>query len=512
MFGSSGDSISPEDLVSKNNNIYPTWTWTTGIKDADGKDISVTELINKYNALMSENKNLNDLLKSIEEDGTEEHNNAIKLREQNAQLKIDLDGWKKGVEVWKTQYDQAVAKNTKLEDENFEYKKSNKNWMNLYQEVVDKNNELLKEVNGLRHLKKENVELFERVNEVDSVVNERYRDEIFTLKNDIAVLKNRNTELLEKYNGFVTMGGQKYMEAKLQIVQNNYKKCAEERDEYKHQLNAANKENKALKNDKEYWKEQFDEVTELLHTLKKEYEERLKELNNSVVDVNNENKTLKKEKAILERWKHEQLIVNEMWDKVDLYVRDHDDAPLGGFTANTCLNFLKERDELKKRIDGLSLTIDRKNFEIDELKAEIKKLKEDIVDYVIEKDDELKKAQDWNNLNTNYYQCNHCGYKIAHNTNQWGGCACCKDGLMIEKTEEQKHPMYPIHWGGWDKVEITTSSTDKWQCPCNKCKDKRENKDEKSWEQAASDLALKIVKLEKQIEELKIVNICQKQS
>ena len=128
------------------------------------------------------------------------------------------------------------------------------------------------------------------------------------------------------------------------------------------------------------------------------------------------------------------MIVQSWWDKVDSYVRDHDDAPLGGFTANTCLNFLKERDELK---------------------AEVKKLKEDIVDYVIEKDDELKKAQDWNKLNEvkteKYYVCNHCGYKIAHDTNYWGGCGFCKEGLMIEKEEVvQKHPMYPIHWSGLD--------------------------------------------------------------
>ena len=471
MFGSPGDSISPEDLVSKNNNIYPTWTWTTGIKDADGKDISVTELISKYNALMNENKNLNDLLKSIEEDGTEEHNNAIKLREENAQLKVDIEGWKNGVMKWKELYDSKADSVDELVEENTELKKGNKNWMSLYQEVVDKNNELLKEVNGLRHLKKENIELMERVNEIDSDMNKEYRAEIFTLKNDIAVLKNKNTELLEKYNGFVTMGGLKYMEAKLQIVQNNYKKCAEERDEFKHQLNAANKEIEQLKSKVRDYQDKYAKCFS--------YEDMYK---------------LEKEIDQLKRWKKEQLTVQSWWDKVDSYVRDHDDAPLGGFVANTCLNFLKERDELK---------------------AEVKKLKEDIIDYVIEKDDELKKAQDWRELSTReekrYFVCNHCGYKVSHDTNYWGGCGFCKEGLMIEKEEEQKHPMYPIHWGGWDKAEVTTSSTDKWQCPCNKCKDKREG-NEKTWEEAASDLALKIVKLEKQIEELKIVNICQKQS
>jgi prefoldin subunit 5 len=44
----------------------------------------------------------------------------------------------------------------------------------------------------------------------------------------------------------------------------------------------------------------------------------------------------------------------------------------------------------------------------------------------------------------------------------------------------QKHPIYPIHWGGYS-VDTT-------------------------WEQATSDLALRVVKLEKQVEELKLIN------
>lgn len=476
LFGNSGDSTSSETHIGKQP--WPNWSYTTTtIKDKDGKDVTVQELIEKFNRLSEsvehlrgeaekfyeENKKLKDQLNSIEEDGTEEHNAAVKLRQENAQLKVEIDSLKNSVMVWRKIYDEKA-------------------------DAVD---ELMKEVNGLRHLKEENVRLIDRVNEIDSDQNEEYRAEVFRLRNDNAVWKAKHGALLEKYNGTVAMGGLKYMEAKLQIVQNNYKKCTEERDEFKHQLNAANKENKALKNDKEYWKEQFDEVTELLHTLKKEYEERLKELNNSVVDVNNENKTLKKEKAILERWKHEQLIVNEMWDKVDLYVRDHDDAPLGGFTANTCLNFLKERDELKKRIDGLSLTIDRKNFEIDELKAEIKKLKEDIVDYVIEKDDKLNEAKETidalKNMKTQGFEdYDPCGF------------------------EKQKHPMYPLHWGGIDEEKTKQRELygveEPWQCPCNKCKDKREDKSEKSWEEAASDLALRVAKLEEQLKYTQKIN------
>jgi hypothetical protein len=125
-FGSPSDSTSPEEIVNKANNLFPTWTWSTGIKDADGKDVPVTELIQKYNALVNENKNLNDLLKSIEEDGTEEHNNAIKLREENVELK-----------------------------------KGNKYWEEICKMKTDHIYDLMKEVNDLRHLKEENVKLIE---------------------------------------------------------------------------------------------------------------------------------------------------------------------------------------------------------------------------------------------------------------------------------------------------------------------------------------------------------------
>ena len=48
------------------------------------------------------------------------------------------------------------------------------------------------------------------------------------------------------------------------------------------------------------------------------------------------------------------------------------------------------------------------------------------------------------------------------------------------KIDNQKHPMYPIHWGGYT--------------------------DETPWETAAADLALRVVKLEKKVEELKLIN------
>jgi hypothetical protein len=260
MFNLFPEKKSVDVILEETNNLYPTWTWTSSIKDADGKDVSVADLISKYNEAMKEIKNLN-------------------------------------------------------------------------------------------QLKDENVQLIERINEIDSDINKEYQAEIFTLKNDIAVLK-----------------------AKYQILDHNYQGCTKYRDEYKHQLDAANKEIEALK-------KKFDN--------------------------------------------------DKFMDQLESHSQNYDLKVL-----------VKENTSLKE---------------------ENEKLKKDIIDYVFEKDDE------------------------------------------IEKLKAQKHPMYPIHWGGWDKVEITTSSTDKWVCPCNKCKDTRAGKEDKTWEEAASDLALRVVKLEKKVEELTII-------
>jgi hypothetical protein len=96
------------------------------------------------------------------------------------------------VQAQQDMIDELFKKNYELKKENIELKKGNKNWMSLYQEVVDKNNELLKEINNFRHLKKENVELIDRVNEIDSDVIRDLQDQLFTLKNDYAVLKAKH--------------------------------------------------------------------------------------------------------------------------------------------------------------------------------------------------------------------------------------------------------------------------------------------------------------------------------
>jgi phage host-nuclease inhibitor protein Gam len=476
---------SVDEIIKDVNTTCSGFTWIP--EDSAKKDAVIINLREQQEFLYKENQKLEAALKSIEEDGTEEHNKAVKLRQENAQLKIDIEGWRTGVMHWKE----------------------------LYDEKADAVDELMKEVKGLRHLKKENVELIERVNEIDSDMNKEYQAEIFTLKNEIAVLKNRNTELIEKYNGIITMGGLKYMEARLQIVQNDYKKCAEQRDEYKHQLNAANKEIEALKKEK---KESFE-------ILKKAIED--------------------------ESARFHYLVAK---------------------SGNTEIS-------LEKEIDSLSLTIDRKNFEIDDLKAEIKKLKDDIVDYVFDKDEEineLKKTQDWKetvetlkNMKTQGFE-DYDPSDFVKTEIQIAEEEILKRELKrindlqeetADESLEQKHPMHPLHWGGCDgaasaypeqyskwlnvlkeKAERLTKDVEvdldkpldeqcndkttaenlekkfdegkdvldyfeepKWKCPCNICKEGKV-----SWEEAASDLALKVIKLEKQIEELKIVNICQK--
>lgn len=119
---------------------------------------------------------------------------------------------------------KAMDEITRLKQENDELREELVLAQLEHRLTLEINNDLLKEIKNLRHLKEENVQLMERINEIDNDVIRDLKDEIFVLNNDYAVLR-----------------------AKHQIVQNDYKKCAEQRDEYKHQLNAANKDFKAQK-------------------------------------------------------------------------------------------------------------------------------------------------------------------------------------------------------------------------------------------------------------------------
>jgi predicted nucleic acid-binding Zn-ribbon protein len=138
-------------------NPYGQWTTLTGFT-INGETITSQELVDRYNNLLEDIKNLKD---------------------RNRLLESAIERWHSRANCWE------------------------KSDVEL-QEMVS---ELTKEILSLRHLKTENIELIER---------------------------------LQKK-------GVSFNEAKLQMVQNDYAKCAEQRDEYHHQLNAANKEIEALK-------------------------------------------------------------------------------------------------------------------------------------------------------------------------------------------------------------------------------------------------------------------------
>ena len=191
----------PKNEVKEIIDNMPKFAWKVGPSFyIDEKEYTVGELVDYIKNLLKENKDINDVLKSIEEDGTGEHNNAIKLREENAQLKVEIDRLNERV-------------NRLIEDGT--------------------------------NVCVENASLMERVNEIDSDMNEEYRAEVFTLKNDIAVLK-----------------------AKYQILEHNYQGCIKYRDEYKQQLDVANKEIDALKTKHPMYPIQWSDISNALQKAK----------------------------------------------------------------------------------------------------------------------------------------------------------------------------------------------------------------------------------------------------
>lgn len=282
--------------------------------------------------LKEENKNLEDILKSIEEDGTTEHNNAINLRESVAHLRKEAE------------------------------------------KFYNENIQLTKEVRHLRHLKTENVELIERLQKEG-----------------------------KSY-------GINFNEAKTQIIQNDYKKCAEEREEYKHQLDAANKEIEALK------------------LMYKERETKLKTYNRS---LQCQNISLKEEK---EAQKHPMYPLH--W---------------GGYDKNI-IDFVESEFSNVDPLEGKQV-----EFNAQELLKRVTEYADTLNDLPKSFPDEFQ-----------------------------------DDKTTAENLEERFNE-------GKDVLDYFEKP---WKCPCNKCK---EAKTEKSWEQVASDLALKVAKLERMIEELKVV-------
>lgn len=421
--------------------------------------------------LRDENERLSDVLKSIEEDGTTEHNNAIKLRQEVA----SLEAFQKGLIHERDTARDLVTKLTKDLEDQKQLKDSlqrvNEKYIKKITEQEDSISELAKEVNGLRHLKTENVELIEKLLEKEG---KRY--------------------------------GITFNEAKTQIIQNDYKKCAEERDEYKHQLNAANKEIEVLKSklrntqDEMCYKFSYTDMNQL----------------QKKIDA------LQEERDILKRWKYEQLIVNKLWDKVDEYVRNHDDAPLGNFVANTCLDFLKERDELKAELEKLKKDESQKHpmyplhwggYDkniIDFVKSEFSN--EDPLEgkQVKQAVESLKnmKSQGFEDYDPSDFEqpvkeVEFNSEELLKRATEYADSLDSLPKSFPDEFQDEKTTAENLE-ERFDAGKNVLDYFDEWKCPCNKCK---EAKTEKSWEEAASDLALKVAKLEKKIEELSLAQI-----
>lgn len=354
-FGSPDDCVGTEALytsIKKEANDLASGV-VNGVYEIIALKNELQHQLDENAKLKEENKNLEDILKSIQEDGTTEHNNAINLRQQVS----DLKAFQEGLIHERDTARDLLAKLTKENDNLKKDVEDQKQLKNSLQRVNEKYikkiteqedflSDLAKEIKNLRHLKTENVELIER-------------------------LRGFLGKRIEKDGNSY---GITFNEAKTQIIQNDYKKCAEERDEYKHQLDAANKEIEALK------------------LMYKERETKLKTYNKSL-------------------------------------------------------------------------------------------------------------------------QCQIISLK--------------------EEKEKQKHPMYPLHWGGYDKniidfVESEFSNKDPLEGKQVEFNSEEllkrvteyadsldtlpksfpdEFQEEKSWEEAASDLALRVVKLERMVEELKVVRV-----
>jgi hypothetical protein len=397
------------DEIIENANLTPSWEWTPTQTPSmlQAQNELIEQFLKENHDLKLENRNLEDILKSIEEDGTAEHNNAIELRQENAKLKKDFE-------------DQKQLKDS--------LQRVNEKYIKKIAEQQDFLSDLAKEVKNLRHLKTENVELIERLFQKEG----------------------------KSY-------GITFNEAKTQIIQNDYKKCAEERDEYKHQLNAANKE--------------------------------------------------------IEKLKESNFTQRNQWNGVCEYINNHDELKTHGFIVHKqCLRFLKERDELKAEVEKLKKDETQKHpmyplhwggydgaasaypeqyskwLNEQKDKAVKEKYDKNIIDFVeseFSNEDPLEGKQVEFNAEellkrvTEYADTLNNLPKSFPNEFQ-------DDETTAENLEERFNE-------GKDVLDYFEKP---WKCPCNKCK---EAKTEKSWEEAASDLALKVAKLERMIEELKVV-------
>jgi molecular chaperone GrpE (heat shock protein) len=450
------------ELIKENKNL-------NHLKEENVKLIEcIKNLREQQEYLYKENEDLKKILENIAEDGTYEHNNAIKLREENVKLKLEIEKWEK----------------------DWDYQNEN------IRSLIAQKDELVKEVLGLRHLKEENVQLMERVNEIDSDMNKEYQAEIFILKNDIAMWK-----------------------AKYQILDHNYQGCTRYRDEYKHQLNAANKEIEALRSKLRDYQDKF--ANSFSYTDMKKLQSKLdaankeiEKLQNDIVDyvIEKDDKIQELEKAqkhpmypihwggldpdILKQAKEQS--IEEVVDALKgMKTQGFEDYDPGDFEQP-----VKKEQSIEEIVkDTLNKVTNSENY-----KNKVKEEKQKQIEFSVEV--LLKRATEFADSIT--------GTK-AFPKDLFDKAKGLIEGVKVDleapltdlpKTfpnEFQEETTAENLEEKFDKGEDVLNYFEKpWQCPCNKCK---ETKSKKSWEQAASDLALRVIKLEKKIEELTIGNI-----
>ena len=314
------------------------------------------------------------------------------------------------------------------------------------QELADRYNNLLEEIKNLKDRnrllesaierwqsrtkcwEKSDVELQEMVSELTK--------EILSLRH----LKTENVELLERLHEETQKKGVYFNEAKLQVIKNDYSKCAEQRDEYKHQLNAANREIEALKsklrdyqdkyaesfsyNDMNKLQNKIDEIT----LMYKERDTKLKTYNGTllgqIAGLKEENEKLNLQivalhkiiegaKKTIDEQKHPMYPIH--WGGYDKNIKEFVESELNNEDPVEGISELLQK--AKDLTEGVEVDLDKS---LDEQSNEsIKKFVESIS---CPEDDD----------NEICYICDKCGYKIVDDIFYYGGCGFCKEGKMVE--------------------------------------------------------------------------------
>ena len=417
----------PKNEVKEIIDNMPKFAWKIGPSFyIDEKEYTVGELVDYIKNLLKENKDLNDVLKSIAEDGTEEHNNAVELRKENAELKGEL-------ETVELEFNLVLEINNDL----------NKKLIGL-NHLKEENVQLMEKINKLiedgtrvcvenASLKEENVQLMERVNEIDSDMNEEYRAEVFRLRNDNAIWK-----------------------AKHQVIRNDYKMCTVQRDEYKHQLNAANKEIEKLKND----------IIDYVIEKEEEQKHPMYPLHWGGIDPD--------------------ILKQAQEQSIEEVVESLKGVETQGFEDYDSRDFVELSYDQSVKIAEMNAVQEDKEFSSEELLKRVTEYADSLP--ILFPKDLFNKAKGLVE-----------GVEVDLEAPLTDLPRTFPNEFQDVKTTAENFEEK------FDKGEDVLDYREKpWQCSCNKCK---EAKAEKTWEQAASDLALRVVKLEKKIEELTIIKV-----